>query len=76
MTKMAYNKTNPCPSCRHPEFEVGVAGDGRPDFLCTNCGHSWTYGDRGGGYLKNAKKIWNVGPKEWDPGISHSSGKR
>jgi hypothetical protein len=34
-----------CAVCQHPEAEVGSAsGDGRPEYRCTKCGHSWTNG--------------------------------
>jgi transposase-like protein len=52
-----HNKTNPCPRCKHPEFTKGKAFDGRPDFQCTACGHSWTCGHSGGEYLKAAKRV-------------------
>lgn len=51
------NPKNPCPQCRHPEFNAGTAGDGRPDFICLKCRYSWTCGDDGAGYLKNARRV-------------------
>ena len=49
------NRLHPCPKCRHPEFKVGKAFDGRPDFLCTNCDYSWTSGHDGGEYLARSR---------------------
>lgn len=51
------NRKHPCPKCRHPEFLLGKAGDGRPDFMCTSCEYSWTCGDDGGEYLKEGRLV-------------------
>lgn len=51
------NRKHPCARCRHPEFLLGKAGDGRPDFMCTNCDHSWTCGSVGGDYLKYGRLV-------------------
>lgn len=56
-SRKVFNRSNPCPKCKHPEFFVGKAGDGRPDFLCTSCGHSWTCGHSGGEFLRTAKRV-------------------
>lgn len=49
------NKAAPCGRCKHPEFEVSSATDGRPRFKCTNCGDTWTCGKDGGKYLSGAR---------------------
>ena len=56
---LIFNKDNPCPYCRHPEFEKSKATDGRPRFICTSCEYSWTNGHSGGEYLETAKRIGN-----------------
>jgi len=63
-----YNRTNPCPRCKHPEYKVGKASDGRPRFTCTSCGDSWTSGHSGGKFLETGKRA-KIRPGEKKGGL-------
>lgn len=40
-----------CPRCHVGGYSQTVApGDGRPLFVCTRCGHTWSCGKDGGEY--------------------------
>jgi transposase-like protein len=42
-----------CPSCHKGGYAQSKAEyDGRPEFKCGHCGHSWTNGKDGGEYAK------------------------
>ena len=40
-----------CGRCRHAGFWRRTAPDGRPQFVCGNCGDSWTAGHAGGTWM-------------------------
>lgn len=41
-----------CPSCHRGGFSQSEAADGRPQFECGHCGHTWTCGLTGGMYAR------------------------
>jgi transposase-like protein len=51
MKVLIFNRLKPCPKCKHREYELMTALDGRPGFVCTSCSHLWTSGKSGGQYL-------------------------